>query len=133
MKCRICAAKLKDERPGAYRTATELCDRCAQAFAGKMPAAFRMSKALFSLGQVVATPGALEALERAHQSPLEFLSRHVSGDWGELDEHDQNENDFSVRHGFRILSSYRTAGGEKLWLITERDRSSTTLLLPEEY
>lgn len=60
MKCRICAAEVKDERPGAYRTTTELCDLCAQAFAGTMPAAFRMSKALFSLGQVVSTPAPLK-------------------------------------------------------------------------
>ncbi len=92
-----------------------------------------MRKALFPLGQLVATPGAVKALERAHQSPQEFLGRHVSGDWGELGEFDRKENEYGVVHGLRILSSYHTAVGEKLWLITERDRSSTTLLLPEEY
>ncbi|MGH9455117.1 MAG: hypothetical protein ACRD2O_14230 [Terriglobia bacterium] len=133
MKCRLCTAELKHERPGAPVTATELCEACAQTFAGETLAAFRIRKALFSLGQVVATPVALKALERSHQSPHEFLGRHVRGDWGELDEFDRRENEYSIVHGFRILSSYRTAAGEKLWLITERDRSSTTLLLPDEY
>lgn len=90
-------------------------------------------EAALLLGQIVATPGALKALERTHQSPQEFLSRHVTGDWGEMDEQDWQENEFSVTHGFRILSSYRTAADEKLWVITESDRSATTLLLPDEY
>lgn len=88
---------------------------------------------LFSLGQIVATPGVLSALERAKQSPAEFLRRHVNGDWGELDSHDIAENERSLTHGFRLLSSYRTTAGETLWVITEADRSVTTLLLPEEY
>lgn len=87
----------------------------------------------FSLGQVVATPGALRALEISGESPLEFLRRHVTGDWGELDEDDRRENELSLREGFRLLSSYRLRSGEKLWIITEADRSVTTLLLPEEY
>jgi len=89
---------------------------------------------LFSLGQIVATPGALAALEKAGQTPLEFLARHVRGDWGELSEEDRNENQFSLERGFRLLSSYRTnAGDTKLWVITEADRTATTILLPEEY
>ena len=88
---------------------------------------------LFPLGRIVATPGALDALTRANQSPQEFLNRHVMGDWGELGEQDKAENNYSLKHGFRILSSYKTAAGEKLWLITESDRSLTTLLQPEEY
>jgi hypothetical protein len=87
----------------------------------------------FPLGQIVATPGALAALEQAQQSPQEFLSRHQAGDWGELSEEDQQENEFSIQHGFRILSAYRTKQGRKLWIITEADRSATTILLPEEY
>ena len=90
-------------------------------------------QAQFSLGQVVATPGALDALERTGQSPLEFLSRHASGDWGEVCEADKKENDFSVRNGFRLLSAYRLRDGTKNWIITEADRSATTILLPEEY
>jgi nucleoid-associated protein YgaU len=88
---------------------------------------------LFPLGQIVATPGALETLARANQTPNEFLLRHVSGDWGELDTHDLAENMYSLKHGFRVMSSYRTKSGDTLWLITEADRASTTLLLPEEY
>ena len=88
---------------------------------------------LFSLGQLVATPGALTALEKAGQTPLEFLARHVRGDWGELTEEDLKENQLSLERGFRLLSSYRTNAGDKLWVITEADRSVTTILLPEEY
>jgi len=92
------------------------------------------TKALFALGQIVSTPGALEALARAEQHPGLFLNRHVAGDWGsELSQDDNAENEYSLQHGFRILSSYKTAAGEKLWVITEADRSVTTLLLPEEY
>lgn len=88
---------------------------------------------LFPLGQTVATPGALAALERANKTPAEFLRRHMSGDWGALDAHDIAENEHSLAHGLRLLSSYRTTAGETLWIITEADRSATTLLLPEEY
>jgi len=89
---------------------------------------------LFPLGQVVATPGALATLKKAGQTPLEFLRRHVRGDWGELVEEDRKENQLSLNRGFRLLSSYRTnVGDTKLWAITEADRSVTTLLLPEEY
>ena len=88
---------------------------------------------LFPLGQIVVTPGALAALERANQSPAFFLARHAGGDWGELDPTDIAENEYSLTHGFRLLSSYTTAAGEKLWIISEGDRSATTLLLPEEY
>jgi hypothetical protein len=89
--------------------------------------------ALFPLGQLVATPGALAALERAKQPPTCFLARHAIGDWGELEPTDVAENKYSLIHGFRLLSSYETDAGEKLWIITEADRSATTLLLPEEY
>lgn len=89
--------------------------------------------AKFPLGQVVATPGALAVLERAGQSPLEFLARHASGDWGELDEHDRQENEFSLSRRLRLLSAYRTRREDKLWVITEADRSVTTVLLPAEY
>jgi len=57
----------------------------------------------------------------------------VNGDWGELDEHDRKENEFSLKSGFRILSSYALSNGAKIWVITEADRSSTCLLLPSEY
>ena len=87
----------------------------------------------FPLGRVVATPGALRALEQAEQLPAEFLDRHVNGDWGDVPEADQQENEFSVEHGFRILSAYTTSAGEQIWILTEADRSATTILLPSEY
>jgi len=87
----------------------------------------------FPLGRVVATPGALRALEDANQNPVEFLERHQAGDWGELCEEDKGENEFSVRNGFRILSAYWTRLDVKIWVITEADRSATTFLLPHEY
>lgn len=87
----------------------------------------------FSLGQVVATPGVLRALEIANQLPFEFLARHQAGDWGEVDEEDRAENELSVDKGFRILSAYRTNNNVRIWVITEADRSATTILLPEEY
>ena len=86
----------------------------------------------FPLGQIVATPGALELLEEVGEEPLCLLARHASGDWGDLDEHDRRENELSLKHGWRILSSY-PVGEERIWIITEADRSVTTILLPEEY
>ena len=88
---------------------------------------------VFELGQILATPGALAALQKAGQEPADFLRRHVAGDWGDLSNEDQMENNYSLEHGFRLLSSYPTNAGDKLWIITEADRSATTLLLPEEY
>jgi len=87
----------------------------------------------FELGQIVATPGALAALKKAGQQPGEFLTRHINRDWGDLDEEDRKENQYSLEHGFRLLSAYKTNAGDRLWIITEADRSVTTLLLPEEY
>ena len=93
----------------------------------------QFTQPLFALGKLVATPGALELLTRAEQTPVEFLARYSRGDWGECCPEDARENDFSVKGGFRILSVYRTRTGEKIWVITEADRSVTTLLLPSEY
>jgi len=97
-----------------------------------------MSRARFSLGQVAATPGALEAMEEAGQTPDFFLARHVVGDWGEVSSDDWQLNDEALKDGSRILSAYRTLKGKKLWVITEAvdddgHRAATTLLLPEEY
>ncbi len=88
---------------------------------------------LFELGRIVATPGALEVLEQAGLSPASLLQRHASGDWGEVPPADARENRLSVKRGFRLLSSYPLGDGRKVWIITEADRSSTCLLLPEEY
>jgi hypothetical protein len=98
-----------------------------------MDATTKEKQPLFELGQVVATRGAITALEEADQSPEEFLIRHVTGDWSNLPDEDQKENEFSVEHGFRIFSSYLTNQNVKIWVITEADRSVTTLLRPHEY
>ena len=87
----------------------------------------------FRLGKLVSTPGALAALTEAGQSPMEFVSRHVVGNWGECCEEDRQANEDALRNGDRLFSVYRTAKGEKIWVITEADRSSTCILLPEEY
>jgi hypothetical protein len=87
----------------------------------------------FELGQLVSTPGPLVAMGSAGQTPLDFIRRHQSGDWGEVDEHDRAENELSLQQGFRLMSVYTLVSGEKIWVITEADRSSTTILLPEEY
>lgn len=88
---------------------------------------------LFPLGHVVATPSALEALEDAGIHPAALLDRHAAGDWGELAPEDRAENEFSLAKGFRLLSSYPLPGNLKVWIITEADRSYSTLLLPSEY
>ena len=93
---------------------------------------------LFKLGQVVATPGALESLEKAGQSPWEFLSRHAGGDWGTVDAGDSAANDAALKDGSRILSAYLLKDGVKIWVITEAEddhghRAATTILLPDEY
>ena len=88
---------------------------------------------LFPAGRLVATPGALALLEQVNKSPLEFLSRHLHGDWGDLCQEDKTENELSLKYGFRLLSSYQVTDTETLWVITEADRSVTTLLLPGEY
>lgn len=88
---------------------------------------------LFSAGRIVATPGALALLEEAQKSPSEFLLRHLRGDWGDLCQEDKAENELSLKHGFRLLSSYPVADTDTIWIITEADRSVTTLLLPAEY
>jgi hypothetical protein len=88
---------------------------------------------LFQLGRLVATPGAMDLLARAEQPAFEFLARHQHGDWGDVCKDDAEENEFSLKHGYRLLSVYRANTGEALWVITEADRSATTLLLPSEY
>jgi len=87
----------------------------------------------FELGQIVATPGALTALYDAGQIPAEFLLRHKHGDWGALEAEDIETNETALGSGLRLLSSYHTRFDEHLWLITEADRSVTTILLPDEY
>lgn len=88
---------------------------------------------LFPLGQVVATPGALAALEAAGQAPHEFLIRHVCGEWGDLVKEDIQENERALEQGHRLFSAYNTNNGVRIWVITEFDRSVTTILTPMEY
>jgi len=88
--------------------------------------------ALFSLGQVVATKGALAFCEEHEMHPLGLLKRHAAGDWGQLDESDVQANVHAIQHDLRILSAYKLHG-EKFYVITEADRSSTCILLASEY
>jgi hypothetical protein len=88
---------------------------------------------LIPLGLTVATPGALEALGEAEQEAAEFLYWHQHGDWGDLCEEDRQENEFSVDKYLRIFSAYHLSNGTKVSVITEANRSVTTLLLPSEY
>ena len=86
---------------------------------------------MFELGNIYATPGAMEAIPN-----FEFvtaLTRHHNGDWGEVCKEDWESNNEALELGFRLLSSYSTLEGVRFWIITEADRSATTILLPEEY
>jgi hypothetical protein len=103
-----------------------------QTYRKEFPMQQNSKQAAFAPGQIVATPGALAALKKARQQAGEFLTRHVNREWGDLPEEDRKENEYSLEHGFRLLSAYRTNAGDRLWIITEADRS-LTLLLPEEY
>lgn len=87
---------------------------------------------LFELGRVVATPGALAALEEARVAPRALLARHQAGDWGDLEAFDRHENIRALLTGARKHSAYRTPAG-KIWILTEADRSSTCILRPEDY
>ena len=95
-------------------------------------------KPKFPLGQLLATPGALKALEEAGQSPAFFIEKHIQGDWGDLGNEDKRANDQALVDGSRILSAYRTLLGVKIWVISEAaddkgKRACTTMLLASEY
>ena len=98
-----------------------------------MSTAITKSDVRFPLGRVFLTPGAIEALEEAGQTPEEFISRHSRLEQGELTDADHRENLFSIDKPLRIFSAFKTAQGVKIWCITEADRSATTILLPSEY
>jgi len=87
----------------------------------------------FKLGKIVATPNALEVLERNGRGAKEFLDRHSNKDWGDICAEDAALNDDAVIHYMRIMSAYKINKREKIWIITEWDRSVTTILLPEDY
>jgi hypothetical protein len=89
--------------------------------------------ARFSLGNVFATPGALDAFIQARTGPSSYLERHLAGDWGALDPEDWAANERALVQGTRLLSAYFLPDETRLWIITEADRASTTILLPEEY
>jgi hypothetical protein len=89
-------------------------------------------RAPLPLGRVVATPGALNLLLGAGGHPFDYLARHATGDWGDLCTFDRRQNEIALRDGYRVLSSY-PVGMEHVWIITEADRSVTTILLPKEY
>lgn len=89
--------------------------------------------AKFAAGQIVGTPGALDAIADAAQTATYFLGRHLSGDWGEVPAEDAASNEAALRYGERLISAYRTRKDVRIWIITEHDRSVTTILLPEEY
>ena len=87
--------------------------------------------AKFSIGRLLSTPGALAKVPP--EEMFTALSRHAQGDWGDVDEHDRQENELSLQQGFRLLSVYHTQARVKFYIITEAGRASTTVLLPEEY
>jgi hypothetical protein len=87
---------------------------------------------LFPLGRLVATPGAIALMEAARIDPVQLLQRHQCGDWGDLDAEDQRENEYAVSRALRIFSAYGRPP-DRLWVITEADRSVTTILRPDEY
>lgn len=89
--------------------------------------------ARFPLGVTLATPGIQALIEAGKIVPFELLRRHQSGDWGDVGLADRESNEFALRDGGRLLSAYELEDGTRVWVITEADRSSTTILLPEEY
>lgn len=90
-------------------------------------------KPMFALGQIGTTPGALNTMTELGIAPLELIHRHVTGDWDDMGAEDQQQNLLAIQSGRRIFSSYKIGATTKIWIITEADRSSTTLLLPSEY
>ena len=91
----------------------------------------RFEKKNFPLGRTLITPGAQARL--TNEDTLAALSRHARGDWGDVGDEDWTENELSLKEGFRLLSAYKSMSGVKFWIITEADRSATTIILPEEY
>lgn len=88
-------------------------------------------KPKFRPGRLLITPAASRAIDE--DEVLAAVRRHVNGDWGDVDEHDRAENERSLCEGFRLLSSYASVRGTRFWVLTEADRSATTILLPEDY
>ena len=97
------------------------------------PATKSNTEPLFPLGRLVATPGAIETIAASGEGVEPYLDRHITGDWSEMDDEDRIANRRSIDDGTRIFSAYKIKAGDRIWIITEADRSSTTVLLPEEY
>ena len=92
-----------------------------------------LSQPRFRAGQLVITAGVNDLVQRGALNPAPYLQRHLNGDWGDLCDEDRRSNDAALKNGDRLFSSYRITPDLKLWIITEWDRSVTTLLLPSEY
>ena len=95
-------------------------------------------KPKFNLGRLLATPGALAVWRKPVRRPIDFISRHARGDWGDVCDDDKQANEDALVDGSRLLSSYKTSNGEKLWIITEAQddngcRAASTILRPDEY
>jgi hypothetical protein len=136
MNARLCPAPLTHWVPGEFSVLRHsqlsiAIERQVNEMNNKPLSTTRSTR--FALGSIFATPGALAVLETAGKGPAEFLARHECGDWGEVGDEDRAENELSVERGFRIMSVYRLNDDVKIWIITEADRSSTTILLPSEY
>ena len=97
------------------------------------PATKTNTEPLFPLGRLVATPGAIEAIAASGEGVEPYIDRHLTGDWSEMDDEDRIANRRSIHDGTRIFSAYKIMAGDRIWIITEADRSSTCVLLPEEY
>lgn len=124
--------KYFDERKSQVGDEFEKVKSLAQALL--IVSVLRQRPPLFELGQIVATPGAIDLLDRSGVNANELLSRHNGGDWGDICDEDAAANSQAVEHGDRIFAVYKLGPKkEPLWIITEHDRSVTTLLLPEEY
>ena len=100
-------------------------------YAGRTGATMRLVVELFALGEIVATANAVATIPTLTIHAA--LDRHSLGDWGSLTDDDRQANEQALREGERLLSVYATEGGTTFWIITERDRSYTTILLPEDY
>ncbi|MDE2051292.1 MAG: hypothetical protein KGJ72_09760 [Gammaproteobacteria bacterium] len=94
---------------------------------------FALSPPRFAHGRLLITPGVRALIQETRLNVLPYLHRHLQGDWGDLCDADRRANDAALCNGDRLLSSYAVSPTQKLWIITEYDRSVTTLLLPDEY
>lgn len=114
-------------------SAHQVVDLFYEVMTGRPKARDEESPFRFPLGRTVQTPGAQRAVEKAGQHPMGFIACHITGDWGELDDFDKRQNEEALQRHLSLRSAYPLSTGRRLWVITEADRSATTLLLPEEY